>query len=159
MSADEEKVIAQAERERQVMELRRTGATWEGIAQAVGYSNAGGAYKAYQRAMAKIFEQPTKELRNQELDRLDRLQRAYWKDAIDGNVRSADFILRVIDKRAKILGIEAPTRIQAEVVNYDAGIIDAEIERIIRELDQLDHRITLEVAEGVSTEGTVTTEG
>lgn len=156
MSDKEEKELDLMERERQVVELRRTGATWEGIAIAVGYSNAGGAYKAYQRAMARVFDQPTKELRNTELDRLDRLQRAYWKDAVDGNVRSADFILRVIDKRAKLLGLDAPTKIQAEVVNYDAGVIDAEIERIIRELDQLDQSITVEVEEGTSTEGTTT---
>ena len=156
MSDKKEKELELMERERQVVELRRTGATWEGIAQAVGYSNAGGAYKAYQRAMARVFDQPTKELRNAELDRLDRLQRAFWKDAVDGNVRSADFILRVIDKRAKLLGLDAPTKIQAEVVNYDAGVIDAEIERIIRELNELDQGITVEVEEGVSTEGTTT---
>jgi hypothetical protein len=156
VSDKKEKELELMERERQVVELRRTGATWEGIAQAVGYSNAGGAYKAYQRAMARVFDQPTKELRNAELDRLDRLQRAFWKDAVDGNVRSADFILRVIDKRAKLLGLDAPTKIQAEVVNYDAGVIDAEIERIIRELNELDQGITVEVEEGVSTEGTTT---
>lgn len=156
MSDKEEKELELMERERQVVELRRTGATWEGIAQAVGYSNAGGAYKAYQRAMARVFDQPVKELRNAELDRLDRLQRAFWKGAVDGNVRSADFILRVIDKRAKLLGLDAPTKIQAEVVNYDAGVIDAEIERIIRELNELDQSITVEVEEGTSTEGTTT---
>ena len=157
MSDNEEKELDLIKRETQVVELRRTGATWEGIAQVVGYSNAGGAYKAYQRAMARVFEQPVKEMRDAELDRLDRLQRAYWKDAIEGNVRSADFILRVIDKRAKLLGLDAPTKIQAEVVNYDAGVIDAEIERIIRELDELDQSITVEVEEGTSTKGTITT--
>jgi hypothetical protein len=156
MSENEEKELDLIKRETQVVELRRTGATWEGIAQVVGYSNAGGAYKAYQRAMSRVFDQPVQELRNAELDRLDRLQRAYWKDAIEGNARSADFILRVIDKRAKLLGLDAPTKIQAEVVNYDAGVIDADIERIIRELEQLDQGITVEVEERVSTEGTTT---
>jgi hypothetical protein len=94
--------------------------------------------------------QPAEELRTQELDRLDRLQRAYWKDAMEGNVRAADFILRVIDKRCKILGIEAPQRIHAEVVTYDGNSIDADIERIIRQLESMDQSIAVEVAEGTS---------
>lgn len=138
------------DKEKKVLELRRTGAGWEAIAEVVGFSNASGAYKAYQRAIARVLVQPAEELRTQELDRLDRLQRAYWADAMAGNVRAADFILRVIDKRCKILGIEAPQRIQAEVITYDGGSIDADIERIIRELDAMDQGLAVEVAQGVS---------
>ena len=138
------------DKERQVLELRRTGAGWEAIAEVVGFSNASGAYKAYQGAIARVLVQPAEELRTQELDRLDRLQRAYWKDALEGNVRAADFILRVIDKRCKILGIEAPQRIHAEVVTYDGNSIDADIERIIRQLESMDQSIAVEMAERVS---------
>lgn len=138
----------QIDRERQVLELRRTGATWDAIAQVVGYASPASAYKAYQRAMTRTLQQPADELREAEIDRLDRLMRAYWQEAIGsrdergvvtaGNIRAADFILRVIDRRAKLLGLDAPQKIQAEVVNYDGHAIDADVERLVHYLRGMD---------------------
>ena len=146
------------DRELAVVELRRTGETWDRIARVVGYSNAAGAYKAYKRALLRTLQQPTEEMRDLELDRLDRLQRAYWKRAIEGETRAADFILRVIDRRAKILGLDAPQKIQAQVVTYDGtSDIDSDIERIVRLLDQVDPSRPLSLESGVSPEGTTPT--
>lgn len=143
------------DKELAVVELRRTGETWDRIARVVGYANAAGAYKAYQRALRRTLQQPTDEMRDLELDRLDRLQRSYWKRAIDGETRAADFILRVIDRRAKILGLDAPQRIQAQVVTYDGSSdIDSDIERIVRLLDQVDPSSPLSLESGISPEGT-----
>lgn len=143
------------DKELAVVELRRTGETWDRIARVVGYANAAGAYKAYKRALLRTLQQPTEEMRDLELDRLDRLQRAYWKRAVEGETRAADFILRVIDRRAKILGLDAPQKIQAQVVTYDGSSdIDSDIERIIRLLDQVDPSRPLSLESGVSPEGT-----
>lgn len=123
----------QLDRELAVVELRREGKTWQQIAEAVNYATAMGAWKAYQRACQRTLQEPTDEARRIELDRLDALQRTYWEPAVEGNLRAADFVLRVIDRRARILGIDAPQKIQAEVVNYDGiGSIDAEVDRIAR---------------------------
>jgi hypothetical protein len=139
------------DRELAVVELRRTGETWDRIARAIGYANAAGAYKAYKRAVVRTLQQPTDELREMELDRLDRLQRAYWKDAIEGNHKSAEFVLKLIGKRAELLGLDAPQKIQAEVITYDGnGDIDGDIERIIRLLDQMDKSSAIQVEAGTS---------
>jgi hypothetical protein len=123
----------QLDRELAVVELRREGKTWQQIAEVVNYATAMGAWKAYQRACQRTLQEPTDEARRIELDRLDALQRTYWEPAVEGNLRAADFVLRVIDRRARILGIDAPQKIQAEVVNYDGiGSIDAEVDRIAR---------------------------
>jgi hypothetical protein len=34
------------------------------------------------------------------------LQAAHWRQAVDGSVRSADLVLRVIDRRVKLLGLD-----------------------------------------------------
>ena len=152
----------QIDKERQVLELKRSGATWDAIAQVVGYSNGSGAFKAYQRAMVRTLQQPADELRDAEVDRLDRLQRAYWFEAIgDKNTppvhKSAEIVLKIIDRRAKLLGLDAPTKIQAEVVTYDASGIDADIERIARELRRMDQGVTLALEAGTGETGTTTT--
>ena len=151
----------QIDKEKRVLELKRSGATWDAIAEVVGYSNASGAFKAYQRAMVRTLQQPAEELRDAEIDRLDRLQRAFWFEAIGDrdnppNLRAADFILRVIDRRSKLLGLDAPTRVQAEVINYDASSIESDIERIAYQLRGVDQGVTLALEEGASTEGTTT---
>jgi AraC-like DNA-binding protein len=155
----------QLQRELAVLELRKTGANWRQIAEAVGYTHASAARKAYLRAYDRTLQAPADELRELELDRLDRLQMAYWKDAIEGNIKAADYVLKVIQVRARITGIEAPTKIQAEVVNYDATIIDADIERTIRELERAEQVIisakaieggSLEVEKTTGESGTIT---
>jgi hypothetical protein len=133
----------QIDRELAVVNLRRTGLTWEMIAREVGYASPAGAWKAYERACARTLEEPTAEARRIELDRLDALQYTYWDPAIAGNLRAADFVLKVIDRRAKILGIDAPQKIQAEVVTYDGtGSLDAEVERIARIIDAAERQQT-----------------
>ena len=151
----------QIDKEKRVLELKRSGATWDAIAEVVGYANASGAFKAYQRAMVRTLQQPAEELRDAEIDRLDRLQRAFWFQAIgdrdnEPNLRAADFILKVIDRRAKLLGLDAPTKIQAEVVTYDASGIEADIERIARQLRGMDQGVTLALEAGTSETGTTT---
>jgi hypothetical protein len=91
-----------------------------------------GVYKAYNRAMTRVIAPSIEEHRELELDRLDILQRTYWQPAVNGNLRAADYVLRVIDKRAKLLGLDAPLKVQAEVVTYDGSDLDAEVERVAR---------------------------
>jgi hypothetical protein len=82
--------------------------------------------------MTRVITPAVNEHRELELDRLDILQRTYWQPAVNGNLRAADFVLRVIDKRAKLLGLDAPIKVQAEVVTYDGSDLDAEVERFAR---------------------------
>ena len=60
-----------------------------------------------------------------ELMRLDELQAAHWGQAVSGDVKSAEFILKVIDKRTKMLGLIAEDRdsnaVQTVVVAGDTS--------------------------------------
>jgi hypothetical protein len=122
------------DKENAIIELRRSGETWQRIAQVVGYANASGAQKAYMRAVARVQREPIEAIFDMELERLDRIQRAYWKPAIvDLNTKAADIVLKVMDRRAKLLGLEAPAKIDvsAEVVTYDGSIIEQQANLII----------------------------
>lgn len=140
----------QLQREIAVLELRKTGANWRSIAEAVGFTHASAARKAYLRAYDRTLQAPADELRDLELERLDRLQMTYWKPAIEGDLKAAYFIKDCISERVRILGLAAPTKLQAEVVTYDAGAIDAEIERIIIQLENQSGSLALEKGTGES---------
>jgi hypothetical protein len=119
------------EKETTIIELRHEGYVWREIATMVDMSIAG-VVKAYKRALMRHPVAAIDEHRELELDRLDNLQRTYWQPAVNGNLRAADFVLRVIDKRSKLLGLDAPMKVQAEVVTYDGSDLDREVERVAR---------------------------
>jgi hypothetical protein len=137
---------AQIDKENNVLALRAQSFTWRAIAEQVGYASGSGALKAYMRAVKRQQKEPVEAALYMELERLDEMQSVYWEPAIQGNMRAGEFILKIMDRRAKFLGLDAPTKIQAEVVNYDggAGSIDAEVDRIARIIDGLpDDSITI----------------
>jgi len=148
------------DKEIKVLELRRAGLTWSAIADQTGYADATGAYAAYKRAIKRVLDEPADEVRKQELDRIDRLQVAVWNRALKGDDKAINTVLRLMERRARLLGLDAAQRVQAEVVTYDGHRdIDGEIERILQIIRSVDHGEPLALEGGPSESGTVTTEG
>lgn len=102
--------LAAAEKRRQAMQLRTAGATYEEIARTLGYSSRSAAYHAVQKALKDMLQEPADDLRKVEAERLDKLQRALWKQAMDGNQGAVDRVLRIMERRAKLLGLDAPVK-------------------------------------------------
>ena len=127
------------EKERQVLELRRAGATYDECARATGYATPQGAYLAYQRALKRtLVEAGADEARQTELDRLDRLQRAVWPKAMNGDIQAINSVLRIFDRRARYLGLDAPIRQEIKLDVADANSIDAEVARLVEMLGKED---------------------
>jgi hypothetical protein len=156
----EEKAAELEAKELKVLELRRAGFTFQRIAEEVGYATPSGAQRALERIMKRNVPQAPEEFRWQELDRLDRMQVALWPRAMKGDDRAIGTIVRLMERRARLVGIDAPQRIQAEVVNYDGNRdIDGDIERIVNILRGVGSSEPLEVEGGTSESGTITTTG
>jgi len=156
----EEKAAEREAKELKVLELRRAGFTFQRIAEEVGYATPSGAQRALERIMTRNVPQAPEEFRWQELDRLDRMQVALWPRAMKGDDRAIGTIVRLMERRARLVGIDAPQRIQAEVVNYDGTRdIDGDIERIVNILRGVDSSEPLEVESGTGEIGTTATAG
>lgn len=123
------------EKEAKVLELRRGGLTFDLIAQRLGYASASGAYKAYQNACNRIVYDDVIETRKVEMDRLDIAQAAIWGNVVQGEVPSVIALIRIMERRAKLLGLDMPTRTQIEVNVYEQDAIDAEVKRLVALLD------------------------
>lgn len=134
------------DREMKVLELRRAGLTWHRIAEEVGYADASGSYAAYKRAIKRTLQQPADELRQQELDRLDRLQLAAWPKAMQGHIQSIGIIVRLMERRARLLGLDMPIKIEQDVTTWEGG---ETIDRAVRDLAQL-FRLNAEAGTGES---------
>lgn len=122
------------DKEVKVLELRRVGLTWVRIAEEVGYADHTGAYAAYKRAIKRTMQQPADELREQELDRIDRLQVAVWPAAMKGDTRAVLTIVRLMERRAKLTGLDMPIKIEQDVTTWTGG---DSIDRAVRDLAAL----------------------
>lgn len=123
------------EKEAEVLKLRRGGLTFDLIAKQLGYKHASGAHKAYMNACKRIVRADVEELRNTEIDRLDLAQGALWSRVMRGEVPAVMAVLRIMERRARLLGLDQPTKSQIEVTNYDGNTIDAEVQRLVALLD------------------------
>lgn len=122
-----------AERRTKMVRMRLAGLDWDTIAERLEYSNRAAACKDLSRTLTQYLAEQNsavEELREVELMRLDRLLASVWTAAIGGDNRAVETAIKVIDRRCKLLGLDAPVR--AEVMTVDA--IDAEIHRLTREL-------------------------
>ena len=75
--------------------------------------------------------------------RLDELMATYLPNALAGDHKSAEFVMKVLDRQAKLEGLDAPTK--HEVLTLDA--IDAEIRKLEAILGESDESATRETSE------------
>lgn len=88
-----------AEKRRRAADLRLGGASYERIAEALGYAGPSGAYQAVQAALGEPRAESTAELLRLELERLDQLQASLWPAARKGDQGAVDRVLRVMHHR------------------------------------------------------------
>jgi hypothetical protein len=126
------------EKERKVLEYRRGGLTFDLIAERLGYASASGAHKAYLSACNRIVYEDVVEVRKSEMDRLDIAQAAIWGDLtdtqnVDANTRARLVLalIKIMERRARLLGLDMPTKAQVEVSIYDRDTIDDEVKRLV----------------------------
>ncbi len=111
-SKTSKRILTGRQREIDALELRKSGATYSSIAKAMGISLSGAA-DAVKRALARLNERSLEgadELRRLELERLDRMLLAMYPQATRGNQGSVDRVLRIMERRARLLGLDAPIR-------------------------------------------------
>ena len=125
--ANRQQQIDALQRHRQALELRQAGLQYQDIADRLGYSSKSSAYKAVQSALRRTLQEPADAVRQLELARLDRMELALWPRALKGDVQAIDRILRICELRARLLGLNAPTR--AQLTGADGGPL--QVERVV----------------------------
>lgn len=128
---DEQAEIEARKRDARVFELRIQGFTFEQIACEVGYQGASGAWQAYQRVKESHIFESVEEARQLELMRLDEMQFAIWDRAINGELPVLSCVLKIMDRRAKLLGLDKPEKVDVNKWNFTGEDLDAEVEKIM----------------------------
>lgn len=121
-------------RRTKVMFLRNAGATWATIAAECGVSEAT-ARKDYAVVCRDInAEQPANVVARHRAVIFD-IQRANYPAMMTGDKDAAATILKALDREAKLLGLDAPTKVLAAVSNEDFAV---EAARLIARINALD---------------------
>ncbi|MBT9516521.1 MAG: hypothetical protein IV112_07500 [Methyloversatilis discipulorum] len=105
--------VTTAQSEQLALDLRRTGASYRDIAKTLNMS-LGNAHKLVKRGLTRNLAKCSEladEIRTLELDRLDAMQTYLWGKAKRGNATAVDRILKIMERRARLLGLDRPERL------------------------------------------------
>lgn len=98
-------------RAQEAYELKLRGDTLASIADQLGYSDTSEVVRAINTQMKTDAEFLSTAGRNgllqMELDRLDRLQAKLWPSAMQADLQSVDRVLKIMDRRAKLAGLDS----------------------------------------------------
>lgn len=98
--------IERATRRQEAIALRRAGVGVDAIATRMKV-HPSTVYAWMKDAIAAIPREEADELRLLELDRLDAIFRGHFTAAVSGDVRSAETCLKVMERRARLLNLDA----------------------------------------------------
>jgi hypothetical protein len=116
-----------AHRRAQAIALRLAGMDYQTIAERLDYASRGAASKDIHRALEETLEAESAAaatLRELEVQRLDRMQAAAWAKAAKGDLKAIETVLKVIDRRCRLLGLDKPVR--TELTGADGGPLQVE---------------------------------
>lgn len=128
MASDTESVATAAEKRKKALDLRRAGWSFEDIAAEVGYANKGSAHRAVKQGIAAITRESATELIELELSRLDDLLAGLYEHARNGDLFAVDRALKIMDQRAKFLGLydhktdDTSAEVRAALVGFKAAL-------------------------------------
>jgi len=117
------KKVSIAERQQTALSLRKSGASFRAIASHISTLPGNEKYSegrahadvtACLKALNEKTSLDTEEYRSLELERLDTAQLAIAKKVQSGDLGSIDRWLRISERRAALLGLDAPVRLKIE---------------------------------------------
>lgn len=130
------RILTQQKR-RQALELRKAGASYQAIAEAMGYHDASGARKAVIKAFGEVIQEPVTELRTLQVERLNQMLMTLWprvQQGEDGAIRTA---LSVMDKMDRLQGTETAPSMDINVNQTGILVIDGNKDDYISQMKKM----------------------
>lgn len=106
------RVLNGSERRIKALELRRRGRSYREIGEALGCSESR-AWTIIMEEMKRIMAERKEEaavIVRMENERLDTLLDAVWDKATKGDVKCVEAVLKIMSRRATMMGYDAPTK-------------------------------------------------
>jgi len=115
--------LAAHQKQMRALELRLGGATFQQIADSLGYSHRMLAFKAVREARRKLPQElGLSKLRFDERERLDRIQMALWPRVQSGDLKAISLCIRLSKRRCELDGLDKTKEIKLK------GEVDARLQ-------------------------------
>jgi hypothetical protein len=124
------------DRQVKALELRRMGNGYAEIARQLGIGKSQ-AHRLVQDGLADARAQISAgadDLRAEEISRLDGMLAGLWPDARRGSQGAVDRVLKIMERRARLLGLDAPMRL-AHAGDPDGPPVKAELVHTLSDND------------------------
>jgi DNA-binding Lrp family transcriptional regulator len=119
-------VVKAAELAPQVLDLRKQGYNYREIAERLGIS-VSTAHKHVTKMLAALREKTVEiadDVLRMELDRLDTMLAGVWTAATAGDTNAIDRVLKIMERRSKYLGLDAPEAVTLGVHTDQSTEVD-----------------------------------
>lgn len=126
------------ERRKVALEARISGLSYQAIADKLGYSDKTLVRRDVVNGIKEIVREPAEEVLRIELARLDEMLAGCWEAARSGDVSAIDRAIRIQDRRAKYLGLDAPTKVHQ--TNSFEGLDEEALKAKWKELTGVDYK-------------------
>ncbi|MDT0377241.1 hypothetical protein RM572_00425 [Streptomyces sp. DSM 42041] len=127
MATSRSKRAQVAQRRTQAIAMRLAGVEWATIADRLGYSSKGAAHTDVTRALRQSTSElagQVEEMRTLQQLRTDRLLAAVWAKAIKGDLKAVETALKLMERHAKLYGLDAPSRVSVDAERLGSEIGD-----------------------------------
>lgn len=126
------------EKERQVVQYRQSGATFDAIAKKLNYANESSARAAFKRAMERMRDDAIdNEMRELHRQRLETALMAIWPNVVKGDYEAIKVMLKILERDAKLYGIDVPIKTELEVTTYDGNLLRERTREIVTAIREL----------------------
>lgn len=124
-----ERDVSARQREAQVLRLRVQGWSFARIAEEVGYSDQGGAHKAWKRALARIPKDAADDAREHLRLQLEDMSAVLMAQLYKGNTRAGEALVKLQERYCRMLNLdiapESGNGAQLLVVPIAADVLEA----------------------------------
>ena len=99
------------------LELRMEGMKFDDIAAELGYNSRQAAFDAVSRELKALTREPAEEVLRLDLERLDRMWGIHFLNAQAGDAVALSSCMRIMERRARLLGLDAPAKSEISGAN------------------------------------------
>ena len=117
------------ERQLQAVDLRKQGMPYSQIAKDMGIApqTAHGLVTDAMKTFAANIAEETRVVLGLELERLDAMMFGLWTRAIGGDEKAVRAVIKIMERRNNLLGLDAPTKTEhVERIDWAAALADAD---------------------------------
>ena len=133
---------ARTERAARAFALRKAGLSYRDIGAELGVSHVA-VYRDVQATIKQFLDEAREhhaQIMAIEAARLDDLQRVMWEQAAMGDRRAIETVLKIMERRAKLLGLDTPVATKQVNVTLTpdelAAVSDSDLQRMIEQFSK-----------------------